>query len=141
MLLLKQKPALSSKYQYEISINWSRWHHLESQCKIARHQWKCWKRDVSFSSTTCYNSCCGWIKFGTRVWGDCVFCKFTTFFESEIWVEDLGKLKRKKFLENVGHCKTQTSITKFSQRLLLKNKLLQKHYKKELIYLLYSHNL
>ena len=38
MLLLKQKPVLSSKYQYEISINWSRWHHLESQCKIARHQ-------------------------------------------------------------------------------------------------------
>ena len=69
-----------------------------------------------------------------------MFCKFTTFFESEIWVEDLGKLKRKKFLENVGHCKTQTSITKFSQRLLLK-KLLKKHYKKELIYLLYSHNL
>ena len=41
MLFLKQKSMLSSKYQYgimkSVSINWSRWHHLDSPCKIGRH--------------------------------------------------------------------------------------------------------
>ena len=41
MLFLKQKSMIYSKYKYrndEISINCPRWHHLESQCKIAAHQ-------------------------------------------------------------------------------------------------------